>query len=78
MENGANPNAYDDEAYLAAQLKVGRAASSLMEAVAALWQAGGTPENIEDELQGAFENAVSEQEQLGITFGVNVTQKEEQ
>lgn len=42
-----NPNEYDDDAYTAAVVK-------LQSALYALWEAGATTDNIEDELENAL------------------------
>lgn len=46
---GSNPNEYDDEAFLRADLK-------LTEAVEALWEAGGDTDNIAASVKNALEN----------------------
>lgn len=46
---GSNPNEYDDDAFLRADLK-------LTEAVEALWEAGGDTDNIAASVKNALEN----------------------
>lgn len=53
MPNDGNPNAYDDEAYLASW-------EALKRALAAFYAAGGTRANLDDELPGLWEAATEE------------------
>jgi hypothetical protein len=45
-----NPNEYDDDAYTAATIK-------LVSALSAMWEAGASTDNIEDELENALREA---------------------
>jgi hypothetical protein len=49
----SNPNEYDDAAYT-------KAVNDLNEAVGALWEAGASEENMDDEINNAVQNAVRE------------------